>query len=77
MVHIPFEFYVVLWVLLRDETSELQDGGVVTAAEVSSRGGLILGNEHLGVTEVVDVAYGHAVRGRLHAYHDIHLCLVA
>lgn len=76
-VHIPFRFHVVLWVLLGQETGELHDGGVVAAADVPARRGLVLGYEHLGATEVIHVAYRHRVGDRLDAYQDVQLCLVA
>jgi hypothetical protein len=56
---IPFGFHIVLWVLLRQETGEVQDGGVVAAADVPPRRRIVLGEEYLGAAEVIDVAYRH------------------
>ena len=74
---VPFGFHVVRRVLSREETGELQDGGVVVAADVPPRRGLLLGEEHLGAAEVVDVGYGDGVRDRLEAFQDVQLCLIA
>jgi hypothetical protein len=66
-----------LRVLLCQETGQLQHGGVVAAADVPPRRGLVLGEEHLGAAEVVDVAYRHRAGEKLQAFQDLQLLLVS
>jgi hypothetical protein len=52
----------VLRVLVRQEACDVDDGRVDAAADVPPRGGL-LGDEHLGAADVVDVDQRHAPAG--------------